>query len=99
MSALRLSVATFRHGTRLKVAFIAAVYLDVALTYLARAIGFTELNPVMASLLEDPERLLLVKGMFPVALAWLVPDRLLLPSVAFMIGVAGWNLSQFAAGL
>ena len=54
--------------------------------------GFTELNPVMVSLLDSPGDLLLVKVVPPLFIAWLVPGLLLLPSIGALLLVSAWNI-------
>jgi hypothetical protein len=92
-------VATFQHGATWKLGFIALMYLDVALTSTATHLGYVELNPVMAGMMASPWKLVMVKGLLPVAIAWIVPDKLLAPSIAFMLGAAGWNVTQLANGM
>ncbi len=99
MALLRSSVATFRHGTRYKTGFVALMYFDVALTFFAVQAGFGEINPIMAGLMASPWKLVLVKGVAPLALAWLLPARLLLPSIGFMLAVALWNVKELTLGL
>jgi len=94
-----MSVATFRHDYHLKAAFLGLAYLDLVLTYIAVQSGYHEMNPLMMQLLANPMALVLVKGVAPFALAWLLPGRLLLPSTLFMFAVACWNLKEFAVGL
>ena len=99
MTALRYSAATFGHGTLWKVGFLALVYLDLLLTLYAVDHGFRELNPFVSSLLSRPVELLLIKGIAPIGIAWLVPARLLLPSVCFMFLVVGWNIGALLLSL
>ncbi len=94
MGELRLSFATFAHGTGLKVTFLALAYLDLALTLYALSVGHVELNPLVAGLQDRPLGLLLVKVGMPVLIAWLVPARLLLPSIALLFAVTGWNVAS-----
>lgn len=94
MLALRQSVATFGHSTSYKLWFMVFIYLDFALTLFAVQRGFTEVNPYMVRLLDDPSQLLLVKGLIPLFIAWLVPGKLLLPSIGIMVVVAAWNGNQ-----
>ena len=98
MLSLRQSVATFRHTTWYKLSFIVLVYLDVVMTVVATRNGFTELNPVMAGLVATPWALALVKGAATIGIGWLVPGRLLLPSILFMLAVTTWNLRELGLG-
>ena len=93
MTALRQSVATFSHGTLFKVGFILLCYLDLLLTLFALQHAFTELNPVMLRFLSRPGELVLAKMIAPPVIAWLVPDRFLLPSIGFLLAVTAWNVS------
>jgi len=93
-ASLLFSTATFRHATVEKVSFIILTQLDLTLTILATSLGFTELNPWMSSLLSTPLQLFLVKLLVPVLIAWLVPGRLLLPAIAFLFFVLGWNIKE-----
>ena len=47
-----------------------------------------------AGLQHNPAGLLLLKVAGPVAIAWLVPSKLLVPSIALLFGVVGWNLAE-----
>ena len=97
MLALPQSVATFGYGTGYKLCFVALIYLDVVLTLFAMQRGFTEMNPYMAQMLASPQWLLLVKGLVPLIIAWLVPGKLLLPSIGLMGAVSMWNASELLA--
>lgn len=93
------SPATFRKGTVAKVSFILLCLADLALTTLAISLGFTELNPLMGYLLGVPVLLMLVKLAIPVLIAWLIPGKLLMPSIA-LLGLAFlWNIKEMAAFL
>ncbi len=89
LAALQRSVATYRHDTGLKFGFIALIYLDVVLTFVALRLGFTELNPIMANLMGNPWALVVVKGAAPVVISWLIPGRLLVPAI--MLPLPWWR--------
>ena len=72
--------------------FVALVYADLLVTLLAVGHGFNELNPLMASLLGRPGELFLVKFAPPLFIAWLVPGRLLLPSIGALLLLSAWNI-------
>lgn len=74
--------------------FVSLAYLDLVLTLLAVSLGFTELNPLVRSLLPSLGAFLLVKGGVPLLIAWLVPGRLLLPSIALQSLVLLWNSKE-----
>jgi hypothetical protein len=57
-------------------------------------LGFAEINPLMNFLIHIPVLLLLVKLVIPVLIAWLIPGRLLLPSIALLALVAIWNIKE-----
>ena len=77
-----------------KASFILLSQFDLALTILAMYLGFTEINPLMNFLIYIPVLLLLVKLVIPVLIAWLIPGRLLLPSIALLALVAIWNIKE-----
>ena len=92
--AFRQSAATFSSGTSYKVTFVILMYLDLVLTLFALSIGFTEMNPIMADLQARPAGLLVVKVLMPPLIAWLVPAKLLLPSIGLLFAVVGWNAGE-----
>ncbi len=99
MLTLRESVATFRSGTLSKISFVSLVYLDLLGTLYAVNHGFIEVNPFMALLLNRPGELFLVKVVAPLASAWLIPAKLLLPSIALMLLVIGLNARELLTSL
>jgi hypothetical protein len=86
--------ATFRKCTLLKASFILLSQFDLAFTVLAVSLGFTEINPLMNYLIHMPVLLLVLKLAIPVLIAWLIPGRLLLPSIALLALVAIWNIKE-----
>ena len=88
------SSATFRRGTAEKVSFVLLNQVDLSLTILALYMGFTELNPFMRFLIDIPILLVVVKLLIPLLIAWLMPGRLLLPSIALLVFVAIWNTKE-----
>ena len=99
MAALRSSVATFGHETRFKTGFLALMYFDVLLTFAATQGGYAEMNPIVIGMLASPWKLALAKGVAPLVIAWLLPGRLLLPSICFLLAVAMWNVKELALGM
>ena len=97
MSDLRLTTATFAHGTGLKLAFVALGAADLLLTLYALSTGYVELNPVFEVARGRPAGLFLLKVAGPVAIAWLVPSKLLVPSVLLLAGVVCWNVGALLA--
>jgi hypothetical protein len=88
------SSATFKSCTVEKASFILLSQFDLALTILAMYLGFAEINPLMSFLIHIPVLLLLVKLVIPILIAWLIPGRLLLPSIALLALVAIWNIKE-----
>ena len=94
MSELRASTATFSRGTNYKLTFVVLGLVDLVLTLYAVSNGYYERNPVFASLQSNPMGLFMLKFAGPVAIAWLVPARLLVPSIALLFAVVGWNVAE-----
>ena len=90
----RESSATFKKCTVEKASFILLNQLDLTLTVVAVSLGFTEMNPVMKYLLQAPALLLIVKLAIPIAIAWLIPGRILIPSIALLARVVIWNIKE-----
>ena len=88
------SSTTFRMCTKEKVSFIVLNLVDLALTLVAMSLGFDELNPLVGFLLEMPALFIAAKVLLPPLLAWLIPGRLLWPSIALLALVAIWNLKE-----
>jgi len=93
------SAATFRRGVGAKLSFVLLNQIDLALTVLALSMGLYELNPMMRSLAAAPLQLVLIKFAIPLFIAWLVPGKLLLPAIALLVFVVGWDVKEllFAA--
>ena len=88
------SAVTFKKCTVSKIAFILLNQLDLSLTVLALSIGLIELNPLVRFLVEIPVLLIVVKLVIPILIAWIMPGKLLLPSIALLFGVFIWNLRE-----
>ena len=95
---MRESVATFRNGQVIKLSFVGLAYLDLILTLYAFQAGFSEMNPLMASMLSNPMQLVAFKVVAPPLIAWLVPDKLLLPSIFAFLCIVVWNVNSLMAG-
>ena len=91
------SSATFKQCTLEKVTFVVLNQVDLALTLVAINLGFDELNPLVNFLLGMPVLLVLVKLILPLLIAWLMPGRLLWPSIGLLILVAIWNFKELIA--
>ena len=79
--------------------FIALNLVDLALTLVAMSLGFAELNPLVGFLLEMPALFIVAKILLPPLLAWLIPGRLLWPSIALLAVVAIWNVKELVVYL
>jgi hypothetical protein len=88
------SSGTFRRCKVEKVSFVLLNQLDLTLTVLAVYLGFSEINPFMRYLINIPPLLLVVKLAIPLLIAWLMPGRLLIPSIALLVLVAIWNTKE-----
>jgi hypothetical protein len=86
--------ATFKKCTVEKASFILLCLFDLTFSVVAVSLGFTELNPVMNFLIQIPVLLLLVKLAIPILIAWLIPGRLLWPSIGLLALVTIWNIKE-----
>ena len=97
MTRLFESTATFKKCTAEKLAFVVLGLFDLVLTALAINLGFYEINPLMRIFIQIPHVLLLIKFFIPVFLAWLIPGKLLWPSIALLAFVVIWNTAQMVS--
>jgi hypothetical protein len=88
------SSTTFRRCTAEKLSFILLSLLDLALTLVAMYLGLWELNPIVRFLVHIPILLLVVKLVIPVLIAWVMPGRLLWPSIAALAAIMVWNIRE-----
>lgn len=93
---LMASAITFRKCSAEKLAFIFLNLLDLGLTLLAISQGAHELNPLMRSMFNNPYQLCTVKLVLPVFLAWMLPGKLLIPSIAVLTFILGWDIRELA---
>ncbi len=93
------SATTFKRCTAEKISFVFLSVFDLVLTILAMYLGLYEMNPLIRFLVHVPLMLLVVKLLIPVLIAWLMPGKLLLPSIALMTLVVIWNLKELAVFL
>jgi hypothetical protein len=91
---LWVSAATFRRDTAEKVSFILLNQFDLILTVVAVYFGFSELNPLMRFVVNIPVLLLVIKIALPLLIAWLVPGKLLWPSIALYAFIIIWNVKE-----
>jgi hypothetical protein len=93
------SSTTFKKCTLEKVSFILLSVFDLALTVLAMHLGLWELNPLVRFLIHLPILLVVIKFIIPVLIAWVMPGRLLWPSIAAMAAVIIWNIKELVVFL
>lgn len=78
----------------IKLSFVLLHQIDLVLTVLAVSAGSFELNPIIRSMLDLPLPLALVKLIIPLAIAWFVPGKLLIPAIVFLLIIICWNLKE-----
>jgi hypothetical protein len=91
------TVAEWKKGLVIKVAYVLLHQADILLTSFALSAGFQEINPVIRASLETPVLILVLKLFIPLIIAWLVPARLLIPAIVLLLVIVGFNLAQLAA--
>jgi hypothetical protein len=91
---LLASAITFKKCTLEKLAFIALNLIDMGLTLLAASQGAHELNPIMRNMVSAPAQIFLVKAVFPILFAWALPGKILIPSIAVLVFVVGWDVRE-----
>ena len=96
VKSMSRSGATFSIDSEYKLLFLALVYVDAVLSFIAIQTGFIEQNPIMVQVLASIPLLVLIKGIAPALMAWLVPGKFLMPSIALMGAVLAWNLKEIA---
>jgi len=90
----RIYIDINRKSVLLKFTYLFLQVLDLVLTVLATSSGITELNPIMNVILGSPLKLILVKLLVPLLIAWFVPGKLLIPAIILLAGVIGWNIKE-----
>jgi hypothetical protein len=88
------SSATFKRCTLEKVSFILLSLFDLTLTILAMNLGLSEINPLVRYLIQIPLLLLIIKLAIPVLIAWIMPGRLLWPSIGLLALIVAWNIKE-----
>ena len=88
------STATFKKCTAEKASFVLLNHIDLGLTALAMNLGLPELNPFVRFLVNIQALLIIFKIAIPLLIAWLIPGKLLLPSIALLAFVAIWNIKE-----
>lgn len=93
------SSTTFKRCTAEKISFISLSLLDLTLTLVAMHLGLYEINPFIRFLVHVPLLMLLLKLVIPVLIAWLMPGKLLLPSIAALALIVIWNVTELVVFL
>lgn len=88
------SLEGFKKGWSLRVAYVMLQLADFLMTQFAVQAGFEELNPLMRGLLDNPLQLAMFKLIIPLAIALLVPARLLLPAMILLLLIIGFNVKE-----
>ena len=88
------SSVTFKKCTAEKTSFIFLNQFDLILTVVAVYLGLSEINPVIRFMFQIPVLLLIAKLAIPILIAWLMPGRLLWPSIAILAVVVIWNIKE-----
>ena len=93
------SAGSFRKSTGEKFSFVLLSQVDLYLTLIAVSSGFSELNPIMRTLLAAPLYLILIKVVSPIFIAWLTPGKLLVPAIVLLGFVIGWDIKELVSHL
>ena len=94
LASLMDSAITFKKSTTEKVAFISLNLIDLVLTLFAMNLGAQEINPIMRGMISSPAALYTTKLLMPMVLAWLLPGKLLIPSIAILVFIVGWDIRE-----
>ncbi len=95
--ALEFAVSDNSSTTRqiaIKLSYFLLQQVDLILTVWAVHSGFTEMNPIMRSMLTSPLQLIGLKVIFPLLFAWFCPSKLLLPSSLLLSSITIWNIKE-----
>ncbi len=93
------STATFKKCTGEKVSFILLGVLDLVLTLVAMNLGLSEINPLVIYLIKIPALFVVVKLFIPIIIAWILPGKLLFPSILLLSLVVIWNIKELSVFL
>jgi hypothetical protein len=91
---IRASALTFKKCTLEKLAFLMLNLIDMCLTLFATSQGARELNPFMHNLFSTPYQIYIFKFFIPLLLAWMLPGKFLIPSIALLTFVVGWDIKE-----
>ena len=93
------SAVTFKKHTTAKLVFIGLGALDLLLTLAAVNLGLSEINPMIRLALQIPVLLVAMKLFIPAFIAWLMPGKLLVPSIILLALVVAWNIKELCVFL
>jgi len=99
LAGIMASAGTFRIAQTEKVLFVGLSVFDMIVTVMAVSNGYTEMNPLVRTMLYSPVQLLLIKLVIPVFIAWAAPGKFLIPASLFLLCAGAWNISQLIIGL
>jgi hypothetical protein len=91
------TIAEFKKGLGLRLAYVTLQMADFAMTLMAANAGFKEMNPVMRGMLGSPLELVAFKLVAPLAIACLVPAKLLIPALILLLAIIGLNVKELIA--
>jgi hypothetical protein len=92
---LRASALTFKKCTVEKLALIILNLIDLSLTLFAVSqVGAHEINPLMRSMYSSPYQMYLTKLVMPTFFAWALPGKLLIPAIAALTFIVGWDIKE-----
>ncbi len=77
-----------------KFSYLFLQMVDLGLTLTAANSGFPELNPFMRASLDSFTQLAIFKFVIPLLICWLIPGKLLIPGIALLFGIVGWNVKE-----
>jgi hypothetical protein len=93
------STATFKKCTVAKTLFIFLCLLDLILTLVAINLGLSEINTLVIYLIQIPVLFVVVKVFLPIIIAWILPGKLLIPSICLQALVVIWNIKELTVFL
>jgi hypothetical protein len=88
------TLAEFKKGIALRVSYIMLQAADYLMTVFAANVGFHEMNPLMRGLIGSPLQMLAFKLLIPIAIATLVPSKLLIPALILLLAIIGLNIKE-----
>ena len=88
------TAAEYKKGLSLRLSYVVLQAVDLLMTWYAVQAGFEELNPIMRSFLDSPGKLIIIKLIIPLGIAWLVPAKLLLPALLLLMAVIVFNITE-----